>query len=53
MMLSLYHTDLKHKVPFRDMLRMLHHNDVDGVLALLGLEAPPPPPPDLAPRAHA
>ena len=54
MMLSLYHTGLKHKVPFRDILRLLHDNDVDGVLAMLGLQAPPPPPPPEFPaRANA
>jgi len=48
MMLSLYHTGLKHKIPFRDILRLLHDNDVDGILTLLKLPAPvPPPPPDI------
>nr|MDO8116972.1 transposase [Candidatus Sigynarchaeota archaeon] len=45
MMLSLYHTGLKHKIPFRDILRLLHDNDVNGILTLLKLPVPPPPPP--------
>jgi len=53
MMLSLYHTGLKHKVPFRDILRLLHENDVDGILTLLKLPLPPPlpPPPDIEAEA--
>nr|MDO8086274.1 transposase [Candidatus Sigynarchaeum springense] len=51
MMLSLYHTGLKHKIPFDVMLRLLHENDVDGILTLLKIPPPiPPPPPDMAAR---
>ncbi len=54
MMLSLYHTGLKHKVPFRDILRLLHENDVDSVLTLLKLPVPqPPPPPEIKATAPA
>ena len=45
MMLSLYHTGLKHKIPFDVMLRLLHENDVDGILNLLKIPPPRPPPP--------
>jgi hypothetical protein len=53
MMLSLYHTGLKQKIPFRDMLRLLHESDVDGILTLLKLPVPPPlpPPPDIETEA--
>lgn len=48
MMLSVYHTGLQHKVLFRDILRLLHENDISGILTLLNLPAPtPPPPPEL------
>jgi len=53
MLMSIYHTGLKQKVPFRDMLRLLHENDVDGILTLLKLPAPsPPPPPDIDAGVH-
>jgi hypothetical protein len=49
MMLSLYHTGLKNKIPFRDIFRLLQDNDIDSILALLKLPPPEPhPPPDIA-----
>ncbi|MEX2681496.1 MAG: IS66 family transposase [Candidatus Sigynarchaeota archaeon] len=54
MLLSLYHTGLKHEIPFDVILRLLHENDVDGILTFLKIPPPIPPRlPDAAAKVSA